>query len=71
MHEVLEFLFLTRREKHGPTLEVFAGKDLSEREYVLAKRVTNAERPSRTGEVAIQFKANSPLMAERSPNILA
>ena len=69
MHEVLEFLFLTRHEKHGPTLEAFAGKDLSEREYALAKRIPNAERPSRSGEIAIKFKANPSLIARQSSNI--
>ena len=66
MHEVLEFLFLTRREKHGPTLETFAGKDLSEREYALAKRIPNAERPLRSGEIAIKFKATPSFIARQT-----
>ena len=40
-----------------------------EREHALAKRIPNAERPSRSGEIAIKFKANPSLIARRSSNI--
>ena len=37
-HEVFEFLFQTRVEKSGPTLQEFLGQTLEDREYALTKR---------------------------------
>ncbi|QIL81098.1 magnesium-protoporphyrin IX monomethyl ester anaerobic oxidative cyclase [Diaphorobacter sp. HDW4A] len=43
-HEVWEFLTRTRHDHSGTTLRTFAGADLAEREYALARRTPMAPR---------------------------
>jgi anaerobic magnesium-protoporphyrin IX monomethyl ester cyclase len=46
-HEVMEFLFKRRPRSIGPTLRVFLGESLAEREYALSKkRSAQAKLPS-------------------------
>jgi len=41
-HEIAEFIFNTRLLKNGPSLREFMGRSLTSREYVLAKRSSQA-----------------------------